>query len=310
MSRRAPRVVALAGGIGGARLVDGLAAVLPPDELTIVVNTGDDFEHLGLFVSPDVDTVMYTLAGLSDRERGWGLAGETFRAMESVAALAGPSWFSLGDRDLGTHLVRTDRRRRGERLTDITASFATALGVRHRILPMSDSPRQTMLETHDGRVLDFQSWLVGERGQPAVRALRYEGASRATNEVSAAIDAADLVVLAPSNPYVSIDPILALDGVRARVDAKPVVALSPIVAGKAVKGPLAAMLRDVSGRAPSAASVLSHYAGLVDAYVVERGDEVDIAGVPVHATSTVMGGRDDRARLARELLDFAARTFG
>jgi LPPG:FO 2-phospho-L-lactate transferase len=305
---RRRRIVALAGGIGGARLVDGLAAALEPEELTVVVNTGDDFEHLGLWISPDVDTVIYTLAGLADRARGWGLAGETFQALEGVAALGGPSWFQLGDRDLGTHLVRTERRRRGERLTAITASIASSLGVRHRILPMSDAPRPTKLEARDGRVLDFQDWLIGERAAPAVRRVLYEGAPDATPEVEAAIEGADLVVLAPSNPYVSIGPILALRGVRERVEAKPTVAVSPIVQGRAVKGPLATMLRDVSALEPSAASVLEHYAGLVDAFVVERGDEAGL-GVPALATATIMGDREDRARLAREVLAFAERAF-
>lgn len=303
------RVVALAGGIGGARLVDGLAATLSPEELTIVVNTGDDFEHLGLFISPDVDTVMYTLAGLADRERGWGLAGETFRALESVAALGGPSWFQLGDRDLGTHLVRTDRRRRGERLTSITASIASALGVRHRILPMSDAPRATRLRTLEGEWLDFQDWLVGKRAVPRIAELVYEGARISTPEVHEAIAAADLIVIAPSNPYVSIDPILTLVGVRELLAQKPTIAVSPIVGGKAVKGPLAAMLRDVGGMEPSAAAVVQHYGDLLDAVVVETGDEAGIE-LPTLPTSTVMGGRDDRARLARELLDFARARVG
>lgn len=306
---RPRRVVALAGGIGGARLVDGLAATLGPDELTIIVNTGDDFEHLGLFVSPDVDTVTYTLAGLSDRERGWGLAGETFRALEGVRALSGPTWFQLGDRDLGTHLVRTDRRRRGERLTHITAAIATSLGVHHRILPMSDSPRPTRLRTVDGEWLDFQDWLVARRGEPRVTALDYEGSRLPTPEVLGALSEADLVVIAPSNPYVSIDPILTLEGVRSRVEARPTIAVSPIVRGRAVKGPLASMLRDVGGMEPSAGAVVAHYRGLLGAIVVESGDEPGL-GIPTLATSTVMGARDDRARLSRELLDFAQRTFG
>lgn len=309
MSRQPRRVVVLAGGIGGARLVDGLAAVLGPDELTIVVNTGDDFEHLGLWISPDVDTVMYTLAGLSDRVRGWGLAGETFRALEGITVLGGPDWFGLGDRDLATHLVRSDRRRRGERLTDITLGLSRALGVVHRILPMSDSPRPTLMELHDGRTLDFQRWLVAERAVSAVRRVASEGAASATPEVIEALHDADLVVLGPSNPYVSIDPILDLTGVRAIVARKPTVALSPIVAGRAVKGPLAAMLRDVSGLEPSAASVLAHYGSLIGAYVVELGDEAGVA-VPVMGTRTIMSDRDDRACLAREVLDFATRTFG
>lgn len=302
------RVVALAGGIGGARLVDGLAAVLTPDELDIVVNTGDDFEHLGLFVSPDVDTVTYTLAGRADAGRGWGLADETFRALAAVAEFGGPSWFQLGDRDLGTHLYRSERRRLGERLTITTAHIASRLGVRHRILPMSDSPRPTRLHSVDGEWLDFQEWLVARRAAPRIDRVVHEGSRIPTREVLEAIERADLVVVSPSNPYVSIDPILSLDGVRERVDAKPTIGLSPIVAGRAVKGPLADMLGDIESLPASAASVVRHYDGLLDAFVVEAGDEPDIP-LPTLATRTVMGDRADRARLATELLDFARRVL-
>lgn len=305
----ARRVVALAGGIGGARLVEGLAAVLPPGSLTIVVNTADDFEHLGLFVSPDVDTITYTLAGLSDRARGWGLADESFRTLAMVEKLGGPTWFGLGDQDLGTHLMRTFRRAKGDRLTTITLDHAKAHGIEHRILPMSDSPRATKIETHDGRTLDFQPWLVGERAAPRVREVRFEGSRLSTPEVRQALDDADLVVLAPSNPYVSIDPILTLDGIRERVAAKPTIGVSPIVSGKAVKGPLAAMLRDVAGVEPTAAAIAAHYGPLLRAFVVEAGDEVGLE-LPTLATRTVMSGRDDRIRLAREVVDFAARVFG
>lgn len=302
----AGRVVALAGGIGGARLLDGLAAVLPEGSLVAVVNTGDDFEHLGLSISPDLDTVMYTLAGLADPARGWGLVDETFRAMESVARFGGDAWFALGDRDLGTHLVRTAALRAGERLTDITARLCRSLGVRTPVLPMSDAPRRTIVETVEHGPMSFQDWLVRTRAQHAARAVRYEGTTEPTAEVLEALSAADLVVFCPSNPYVSVDPILGLDGVRAIVAEKRVVALSPIVHGKTVKGPLAAMLRDIEGLEPSAEAIVRHYGGLVRGLVVEEGDEGGIS-CPTLATRTVMGGREDRARLARELLAFAER---
>ena len=291
------RVVALAGGIGGARLLDGLAAV---------VNTGDDFEHLGLSISPDLDTEMYTLAGLADPVRGWGLVDETFHAMDSVARFGGDSWFALGDRDLGTHLVRTAALRAGERLTEITSRLCHRLGVHTPVLPMSDRPRRTIIETVEHGAMPFQDWLVRTRAQHAARAVRYEGTTEPTPEVLEALEAADLVVICPSNPYVSVDPILGLDGVRALVAGKPVVALSPIVHGKTVKGPLAAMLRDLEGLEPSAEAIVRHYGGLVRGLVVEEGDEAGVSCATL-ATRTVMGGRDDRARLARELLDFAER---
>jgi LPPG:FO 2-phospho-L-lactate transferase len=293
------RVVALSGGVGGARLVDGLAAVLAPEGLTVVVNTGDDFTHWGLRICPDLDTVMYTLAGVGDRARGWGLADETFCALEAVRALGGEDWFQLGDRDLGTHLVRTAGLRTRS-LTEVTAGLCQALGVKHRILPMADDARSTIIETAGGD-LGFQDWLVRERGEPSVTGVRFVGTRGSTEGVLAAIAAADVVVLTPSNPYVSVDPILTLDGVRAAVAAKPVVALSPIVHGRAVKGPLAGMLESLGGVPPSAAAVAAHYGSLVDRWVVETGDAVGVPG-PVLETATVMGDRADRARLAAEVL--------
>lgn len=302
------RVVVLAGGVGGARLADGLAEVLPPEELTLVVNTGDDFEHLGLFVCPDLDTVTYLLAGLSDETRGWGLASETFRALEGVAALGGPSWFQLGDADIATHLVRSERRRRGDRLTHIARDLATARGVRHRILPMCDAPRPTRLCTREGTWLDFQDFLVRRRGEPRLSDVRSEGTTTPTPEVMAALADATLVVIAPSNPYVSIDPILGLRGVRELVEAKPTVAVSPIVGGRAVKGPLAEMLVDLGGGEASARAVAAHYGSLLDAFVLAPGDEAP--PVPSLHTEIVVRNRVERARLAREVLDFAERTLG
>ena len=300
------RVVALSGGVGGARLLDGLARALPAGSLTAIVNTGDDFVHLGLNVSPDLDTVMYTLAALADEERGWGLTGETFAGLGMVKRYGGPDWFGLGDTDLATHLLRTEALRAGQPLSAITARLCAALGIAHPVLPMSDAPLATMIDTVADGTLPFQQWFVRRRAEPAVRAVRFEGARTAAPGVVPAIDACDVVVVGPSNPYVSIDPILCLDGVREALSRKPVIALSPIVGGAAIKGPLATMIRELTGEPASAGAVARHYRGLLRAMVVERGDEGTVASMPVLGTSTVMRSRDDRLRLAREVLAFAA----
>jgi LPPG:FO 2-phospho-L-lactate transferase len=299
------RVVALSGGVGGARLLDGLARALPAGSLTAIVNTGDDFVHLGMNVSPDLDTVMYTLAGLADEERGWGLTGETFAGLGMVKRYGGPDWFGLGDRDLATHLLRTEALRAGEPLSAITARLCGALGLVHPILPMSDAPVATMIETTEEGTLPFQQWFVRRRAEPPVRAVHFEGGRTPAPGVLAAIEACEVVVFGPSNPYVSIDPILCLDGVREALAQKPVIALSPIVGGAAIKGPLATMIRELTGEAASAGAVARHYRGLLRAMVVERGDESTVASIPVLGASTVMRSRDDRERLAREVLAFS-----
>jgi LPPG:FO 2-phospho-L-lactate transferase len=300
------KVVALSGGVGGARLLDGLARALPRGSMTAIVNTGDDFVHLGLHVSPDLDTVMYTLAGLAHEERGWGLAEETFAGLSMIKRYGGPDWFALGDRDLATHLLRSEALREGEPLSAITARLCGALGIEHPILPMSDEPVRTMIETKTEGTLPFQQWFVRRRAEPAVRAVRYDGGRTPAPGVIDAIDACDVVVLGPSNQYVSVDPILCLDGVREAIARRPVVALSPIVAGAAIKGPLATMIRDLTGEAASAGAVARHYGGLIRAMVVERGDEQTVASIPVLGTSTIMRSREDRLRLAREILAFCA----
>jgi LPPG:FO 2-phospho-L-lactate transferase len=299
------KVVALSGGVGGARLLDGLARALPAGQLTAIVNTGDDFVHLGMCVSPDVDTVMYTLSGLAHEERGWGLAEETFGGLAMVKRYGGPDWFGLGDRDLATHLLRTEALRAGEPLSAITARLCKALGIEHPILPMSDAPVRTMIETTTEGTLPFQQWFVRRRAEPPVRAVHFEGGRAPAPGVVEAIDTCDFVVLGPSNPYVSVDPVLCLDGVREAMQRKPVVALSPIVGGAAIKGPLATMIRELTGEAASAGAVARHYRGLLRAMVVEGGDEGTVASIPVLGTSTVMRSREDRLRLAREVLAFA-----
>jgi LPPG:FO 2-phospho-L-lactate transferase len=303
------KVAALSGGVGGARLLDGLARALPADALAAIVNTGDDFVHLGLHVSPDLDTVMYTLSGLAHEERGWGLAEETFASLGMVRRYGGPDWFALGDRDLATHLIRTEALRAGISLSAVTARLCRALGIEQAVLPMADGPQRTVIVTTGEGSLPFQEWFVARRAEPAVRVVRFEGDGRPAAAVLEAIDSSDLVVIGPSNPYVSIDPILALDGVRGAIARKPVIALSPIVGGAAVKGPLATMIGDLAGEAASAGAVARHYRTLVRAMVVERGDETTVADVPVLGTSTVMRSRDDRLRLAQEMLAFAAKVL-
>jgi LPPG:FO 2-phospho-L-lactate transferase len=298
-------LVYLSGGVGGARLAHGLYHCLPAEQLTCIVNTGDDLVHWGLSVSPDLDTMLYTLADVADVERGWGLSGETFEALAGVKRYGGESWFALGDRDLATHLMRSEWLRSGATLTQVTARLSAALGVSARILPMSDSPRETMIETPSG-TLAFQRWLVAERGAPLVKRVWFKGEGSATRDVLDALDQARLVVIGPSNPYVSIEPILATPGVRERIERLPVLAVSPIVHGKAVKGPLAGMLQSMSGLPAEAASVASYYGSLLRGYVIEQGDHVELAPqLPVLPTQTVMKTRADSRTLAQALLAFA-----
>jgi len=297
-------VVLLSGGVGGARLAHGLDRALPQGALTVVVNTGDDFEHWGLSISPDLDTVMYTLADLAHVERGWGLADETFHAHAVMQRYGAPDWFALGDRDLATHLTRTEAKRRGESLTAITARLCSSLGVRSAVVPMCDQPFITHIETTTLGTLTFQDWLVRERAKPPVRRVIYEGTREPAAGVLARIQTADLVVIGPSNPYVSIDPILSLRDVRGAVFEKTVIGVSPLLAGRAVKGPLASMIREIDAATPGTAWLAQHY-GDLSALVVQRGDERDACGLPTLATDTLMPTRVDSLRLANELLAFA-----
>ena len=302
-------LVYLSGGVGGARLLDGLNRCVPAESLTVIVNTGDDLVHWGLHVSPDVDTVLYTLSGLADEKRGWGQKSESFRALDMVGRFGGPTWFKLGDRDLGTHLMRTQWLAQGVTLTQATARLASALGVACKVLPMSDQPLRTLIDTDKDGTLGFQEWLVQHRAAPSVRAVRFEGDAKPSEAVLAALRGADLVVIGPSNPYVSVDPILRLPGVLEAISGKRVVAVSPIVGGKAVKGPLAEMIPILGGRPASAAAIAAHYAKhygeLLSGMAIERGDEEGLGALRVLATGTVMTSRTERTRLARELLAFA-----
>ncbi|HSO30792.1 MAG TPA: 2-phospho-L-lactate transferase [Candidatus Sulfomarinibacteraceae bacterium] len=305
------RVVELAGGVGGAKLAFGLQAHLG-DRLTVVVNTGDDLERHGLLVCPDHDTVMYTLAGIDNREWGWGIAGETFAASEMLARLGEETWFRLGDRDLATHVVRTRRLREGERLTTVLLGLQAALGVRARILPMADEPIRTAVRTDEGW-LDFQTWFVRRHQEPEVGEIRFGGieGARVTPEVAAAFDAADAIVVAPSNPFVSVAPILAVPGMRDAIDAArsrgvPVAAISGIVGGRAIKGPADRMLASLGGEA-SALGVARRYQGWVDLFVLDVVDAalepaIRALGFRTLVTDTLMVDDQARTRLAGEVL--------
>ncbi|MFL5769585.1 MAG: 2-phospho-L-lactate transferase [Chloroflexota bacterium] len=305
------RVVVLAGGVGGAKLAQGLQAHLG-DRLTVVVNTGDDLERHGLLVMPDHDTVMYTLADLANRELGWGLYGETFAMAEMLERYGEETWFRLGDRDMATHVVRTARLGRGERLTDVCRGLQAALGVAATILPMTDHEVRTEVRTDDGW-LDFQDYFVRRHQEPDVRDVRFRGVDRAsaTREVRAAIEDANLVVIAPSNPIVSVGPILALSGVRAaigtaRMRGARVVAVSGIVGGKALKGPADRMLASL-GHEATAAGVARLYADVATDFVVDAvdsslGSEIAALGPRPHITDTIMSDDAARARLGAEVL--------
>ena len=300
------KIVALAGGVGGAKLADGLAQLLPPNDLTVVVNTGDDFEHLGLSISPDMDTVCYTLAGLANPDTGWGQQAETFRAFENIKKLGGPDWFRIGDKDLATHLERTRRLREGQSLSQITQHFCQVWGVRHLVLPMSNQPIRTMVNTLDDGELPFQEYFVHRSCEPKVKGFRFAGIELAEPApgVLKSIEEADAVVLCPSNPWVSIDPILALVGLKAALATKTVIAVSPIIGERTVKGPAAKMFFEL-GIQPSALAVARHYADLLSGFILDIVDK-SIAKeftIPITITQTLMKTRDDRCHLAQDVLN-------
>jgi LPPG:FO 2-phospho-L-lactate transferase len=306
--------VALAGGVGGARLAYGLDRALAPGDLVVAVNTGDDFEHLGLFITPDIDTVCYTLAELDDQERGWGLVGESWNFMTSLKKLGGEGWFQLGDGDLAKHVLRTQMRKDGKSLTAITAHLAAAMGIGSTILPMSDDPVPTIIETVEGR-LAFQHYFVREQCRPAVRGFDYAGAAeaKANPDLIAALadPALEGVIICPSNPWLSIGPILAIPAIREALAAvrTPRIVVSPIVGGKAIKGPAAKLMGEL-GLEVSAHSIARHYAGIVDAIVIDNSDAalapaIEELGLRVLVTDTIMHQRPDRTRLAETLLKWA-----
>ncbi|HET8524922.1 MAG TPA: 2-phospho-L-lactate transferase [Thermomicrobiales bacterium] len=303
-------IVALAGGVGGAKLAQGLASVSP--DLTVIVNTGDDFDLYGLRICPDLDTVLYTLAGLANPATGWGIAGDTTHALDAMTRLGEQSWFTLGDQDLGTHLLRTERLRAGQPLSRITGDFARALGLQARLVPMTDDRVATLVDTPAGK-LEFQDYFVRRRHQDDVLAIELSGieAARPAPGVLQAIADAELIIFCPSNPIVSIGPILAVPGIRGAIEATaaPVVAVSPIIGGQTVKGPADRMLETL-GHERSAYGVAAIYAGLLDGFVIDHQDRemagrINALGLTSLVTQTIMGDATDRARLASEVVDFA-----
>ena len=305
-------IVALAGGVGGARMADGLAQILPPDKLTIIVNTGDDFEHLGLKICPDLDTVCYTLAGVSNSHTGWGREGETWEALRILGELGGPTWFNLGDRDLGLHLERTRRLNQGEPLSQVTQSFCQSLGVGPKVIPMSDDPTPTIVQVEGGE-LSFQEYFVKRQCDPRVKGFRFEGMEQAhpAPGVMEAIRQSDLVLICPSNPWVSVDPILAVPGISAAVRERFVIAVSPIIGGQTVKGPAAKMYTEL-GIEPSALAVADHYADLLAGFVLDHVDlnqasMVEKLGIRPLVTNALMKNRRERRRLASEVIEFGSK---
>lgn len=303
------RVVILAGGVGGARMADGFARVMPPEDLAVIVNTGDDFEWHGLLVCPDFDTVLYTLAGIANPETGWGIAGDTWNALAMLERYGGETWFRVGDRDLATHVFRTFLWRQGVRLSEIALRLRQALGVAVALWPMSDQPVRTRVRTDEGW-LAFQEYFVRRRCEPPVRGFAWEGPEQArlSPEARAALERAELVVIAPSNPYVSIGPILALPEVVPLLQKRLVVAVSPILGGQALKGPAAKMMAEL-GEEPSARTVAQRYQPFLKGFVLDQVDAplapaIAALGIRLLVTDTVIGSSEARARLAREILDW------
>jgi len=305
------KIVAFAGGVGGAKLAYGLYHTVPPENLTLIVNTGDDFEHLGLHISPDLDTVMYTLADLANPQTGWGVRAESWGMMSALTRYSGPSWFNLGDQDMATHLLRTLGLRQGHSLQWVTQDLCQRLAIRCAILPMSNQPIRTMVQTDDGE-LAFQHYFVEQRAQPIVTGLRFAGAESAelTLEVVAAIEQANLIIFCPSNPMLSIAPILAVPKLRSLIQASraPKIGVSPIVGGQAIKGPAAKMMRELNLDV-SPVGVARYLAEVVTVWVIDEADAV--YALPLHelgwevlVTATMMHQAADKIRLANEILAF------
>jgi LPPG:FO 2-phospho-L-lactate transferase len=304
------KIVAFSGGVGGAKLADGLSQILRPESLTIVVNTGDDFEHLGLHISPDLDTVCYTLAGFADPEKGWGRAADTFHVLNNIIELGGPAWFRLGDKDLSTHIIRTAHLKEGQSLSQITHDFCKLWGVDHSILPLSDDPVRTKVITKDYGVLDFQEYFVHHRCEPKVKGFFFlkSKKTKPAPGVIEAIQQADSIVFCPSNPWVSIDPFLSFKDIKSVLRKKMIVSVSPIIGNKAVKGPAAKMFSEL-GIKPSALAVFEHYRGLLTGFIIDKNDETlaKEISIPTLTTGIIMKSREDRRHLAQDVLDFISR---
>jgi LPPG:FO 2-phospho-L-lactate transferase len=304
------KVVCLVGGVGGAKLAHGLAQILEPEQLTVIVNTGDDFWHYGLRICPDMDTVMYTLSGLADPVNGWGIGGDTRHTLQSLSRYGEDIWFGFGDQDIATHLLRTQWLNGGMRLTHVTAELCKRLGIAHRMLPMTDAPVATIADTVEHGELPFQVYFVKMRWQPVVKSLRLDGieAAAMSAEVEQAIAEADVILFGPSNPWLSIMPILSVQGLKAALLARdiPRVAITPIIQGEAVKGPASKLMAEL-GYKQSATSVVESYQTVINGFVYDsRDSDLSITGVKAVAMDTLMQSYDDRARLARQVLDWVA----
>jgi LPPG:FO 2-phospho-L-lactate transferase len=303
------KVTVLAGGVGGAKLTVGLDRILPPGNLTVIVNTGDDFTHFGLRICPDLDTVCYSLAGLANKTYGWGLESETWNVADALEALGAPTWFQLGDRDLALHMERTRLLTQGKKLSEVTADMCRRWGISSKVLPMSDDESPTLIETQSGEVIAFQDYLVKHRAEPEVKSILLHG-FKEPNPLNSVIDAiyeSDLVVIAPSNPWVSIDPILELEGIREALKSRTVVAVSPIIQGKAIKGPAAKMFSEL-GIEPSSLAVMKHYQDILDLFVYDLTDEpISKSEIPdglkTFQLQTIMSNEEDKIQLARQILD-------
>lgn len=307
------KIVALAGGVGGAKLVDGLARILSSEDLTVVVNTGDDFEHFGLTICPDLDTVCYTLAQIANPETGWGRQDESLHVLDELSNLEAPVWFKLGDKDLAIHLERTRLLKSGYSLLEVVKKFLSIWGVKNRVLPMSNDPCPTIVEIEDGERLPFQEYFVKYQFNPRVMGFDFSKASAATPcpGVLESIHKSDLVIICPSNPFVSIDPILQVPGIKDAIKHKKVLAVSPIIAGKAIKGPAAKMYTDF-GVQPSALAVAYHYKDLISGFMIDAIDsnlknEIEQCGIILNMSDIVMRNIEDRVRLAKETLAFGAK---
>jgi LPPG:FO 2-phospho-L-lactate transferase len=307
------KIVAFAGGVGGAKLADGLSRCLPPEDLTIIVNTGDDFEHWGLKICPDLDTVCYTLAGLANPETGWGRAGESWQVFENVQRLGGVDWFHIGDQDLATHLERTRRLNAGQSLSQVVHDFCLAWGIGPTILPATDHPLATIVDTVERGEIAFQEYFVHQRCEPTVKSFDFDGLqnARPAPGVLQAIQQAQAVVFCPSNPWVSIDPILKISGIAPALAGKQVIAVSPIIAGKTIKGPAAKMFAEL-GIEPSALAVARHYGKTLSGFVLdvqdaELAEEIEKTGIRQLVVNTLMKSSSDRQQLAQDVLHFIER---
>lgn len=304
------KITALAGGVGGAKLANGLSKLLTPDELSIVVNTGDDFEYSGLYICPDLDTVTYTLAGINDPINGWGIKDETWNVLSALRSIGHPVWFKLGDRDLATHIERTRLLQSGNSLTEATSIISNNLGVAHKILPMTDMPVQTLIDTVEFGVMAFQEYFVKHQFNPTLKSIKFAGIDESImpDAVSKSLNSSDLVIICPSNPFVSIDPILSVPGIKDILVQKKVVSVSPLISGKTVKGPAAKIMKEMNLE-PNSTNVAKYYGKLLTGFVLDEADHEETEairhwGIIPLETDILMTGIEGQVRLARKVLEF------